>query len=302
MGYAILFSGQGMQHAGMLSWLVEDYLVQQTCNELGVNDWRTALSDTSWACANINAQILLTGINLAAWGQLSGALPQPSAVAGYSVGELASFATADVFDASTAIQLSRSRAQAMDRCALSVPSGLLAISGLPKMQVDYVCEEYGLAVAIENDSHAVVVGGPVAALRLAAVDAEGRGAHCTHLKVSLASHTHWMKDAAQEFALKLGQIALRAPRIPLFCNAVDRASTAIQAQQALSQQISKTVHWNTCMENIWARRVSCVLEVGPGAALARMWNQRFPDIPARSADEFANATSIAEWILRHSDY
>jgi hypothetical protein len=39
--------------------------------------------------------------------------------------------------------------------------------------------------------------------------------------------------------------------------------------------------WDDCMENIHARRVDCALEVGLGAALAPMWNQRFAAIPAR---------------------
>jgi [acyl-carrier-protein] S-malonyltransferase len=52
------------------------------------------------------------------------------------------------------------------------------------------------------------------------------------------------------------------------------------------------------MEGIAARRVSCVLEIGPGQALARMWNERFPQIPARSADEFRSAAGIAAWVAR----
>jgi [acyl-carrier-protein] S-malonyltransferase len=41
-----------------------------------------------------------------------------------------------------------------------------------------------------------------------------------------------------------------------------------------------------------------VLEVGPGAALASMWNRRFPDVPARSADEFRSADAVVDWVLR----
>jgi [acyl-carrier-protein] S-malonyltransferase len=47
------------------------------------------------------------------------------------------------------------------------------------------------------------------------------------------------------------------------------------------------------------RRVGCVLEIGPGAALARMWNQRFPDVPARSVDEFRSRSAIVDWVKRH---
>jgi [acyl-carrier-protein] S-malonyltransferase len=42
--------------------------------------------------------------------------------------------------------------------------------------------------------------------------------------------------------------------------------------------------------------VRCVLEVGPGSALSRMWNSRNPTLPARSVDEFRTADAIARWV------
>jgi [acyl-carrier-protein] S-malonyltransferase len=55
------------------------------------------------------------------------------------------------------------------------------------------------------------------------------------------------------------------------------------------------------MENIAARKVTCVLEVGPGQALARMWNQRFPTVPARACDDFRSAAAIAAWLNSKSN-
>ena len=299
MGYGLLFPGQGMQHAAMLPWLQHDALVAQTCAALEVSDWRQAQADPDWAYRNLNAQRLLTGLGLAAWGQLAPALPPPLAVAGYSVGELASFAAAGVLDAPTALALAAARARAMDRCAGADSGGLLAVSGVSAAQLAPLCLRFGLAVAIENDSHAHVLGGPLAALDQAAAALQGQGAHCTRLHVGLASHTHWMAAAAAEFARVLATCPMRAPRVALFCNAVDRVSRADEAAAALGQQIAQTVRWSSCMENIHARRVRCVLEVGPGTALARMWNQRYPDIPARSADEFSAAASLVAWVQRH---
>ena len=50
------------------------------------------------------------------------------------------------------------------------------------------------------------------------------------------------------------------------------------------------------MENIRARNVACVLEIGPGQALTRMWNEAYPDIPARSCDEFRSAGGVRKWL------
>ena len=300
MSFAIVFSGQGMQHAAMLPWLAEDALVEQMRRTLGIGDWRAQLGDAAWASRNTHAQVLLTGLNLAAWTQLSASLSPPAAVAGYSVGELASFAAAGVFDADTALALASTRARLMDRCADAAPGGLLAVSGMAPAQIERLCAESGCQVAIDNDSHAVVLGGTHAALAAAQPLALAAGAACTRLKVDVASHTPWMRAAADEFALALATLPLRAPRVPLFSNLGERISSGAQAARDLALQMAHTVRWSACMDHIHSRRVGCVLEIGPGAALARMWNQRFPEVPARSADEFRSASAIIDWVQRHA--
>jgi len=300
MSFAIVFSGQGMQHAAMLPWLADDdELVERTRRELGVADWRAHLGDPDWASRNANAQVLLTGLDLAAWAQLSRLLPTPVAVAGYSVGELASFAAAGVFDAGRALTLAGARARAMDRCAAAAPGGLLAVSGLSALQVEQLCASSGAALAIDNGDHAVVLGGPHAAMHAAQRTAEAAGARCTRLAVDVASHTPWMRAAVDEFAQVLATGPLRAPRIALFSNAADRITSGALAAEALALQIAQTVRWSACMDHLRARQVACVLEIGPGAALARLWNQRYPEVPARSADEFRSASAIAGWVSRN---
>ena len=32
---------------------------------------------------------------------------------------------------------------------------------------------------------------------------------------------------------------------------------------------------------------------------SRMWNKRFPKVPARSVDEFRSTSAIVAWVLRH---
>jgi [acyl-carrier-protein] S-malonyltransferase len=96
------------------------------------------------------------------------------------------------------------------------------------------------------------------------------------------------------------QVRLRPPPGPPFGSTGDRIVDAKAAAQALAAQIASTVLWDQCLESVRARNVACVLEVGPGAALAAMWNQRFPEIPARSADEFQDAGAIVDWIERHA--
>lgn len=295
MRYALVFSGQGMQHAAMLPWLARDDTVRAVEALLGGN-WRERLGDAAWAGRNANAQVLLTGLGMAAWGQLAPLLPPPAVVAGYSVGEMAAFGAAGVYDVPSAIVLAQQRAACMDRAAAHCDTGLLAVTGLAPDVLAALCGRCDLEESIRNGCDSVVVGGPRAALDEAARWAAAQGARCTPLNVALASHTSWMRDAAVAFAQVLAPLPLGPPRTVLLSNVLGRVRDATQAREALAQQVDHTVHWGQCMEAIAAQRVDCVLEIGPGQSLARMWQQQCPDVPARSVDEFRSAASAARWV------
>nr|WP_145552667.1 acyltransferase domain-containing protein [Variovorax boronicumulans] len=299
MAWGLLFSGQGGQHPGMLPWLAEDGLTRSVAARLGVADWRTALADAVWSARNAHAQCLLTGLALAAWSQLAPLVPPPAAIAGYSVGELAAFSAAGVFDASTTLDLAQTRAAAMDRCAAQSPGGLLGLSQCaPAVLGRLLADEGDLAIAIRNGVDSVVLGGPPAALARAQAAAEAAGAHATRLRVAVASHTPSMQPAAAAFAEHLASLPLARPHTPLFSNVADRIASAAQAREALAAQIATTVRWDECMDNLQARGVDRVLELGGGQALARLWNRRHPGVPARAADEFRSRPAIAAWLTR----
>ncbi|HSW17383.1 MAG TPA: acyltransferase domain-containing protein [Ramlibacter sp.] len=302
MSFALLFSGQGTQHPAMLPWLADDDpLVRDLRARLGVADWRQSLADPGWAERNDNAQTLLTGLTLAAWSQVAPRVESPAAVAGYSVGELAAFSAAGVIAPDVALALAPQRAEAMDRCAARSPGGLLAVSGLSAAKLKQLRAETGLALAIRIGEDSIILGGPEAALTEAQRIASLAAAQCTRLRVNVASHSPWMREAAESFARTLAHVPFQSPRVALFSNAADRIRDAASARSALAAQIASTVRWDECMENIMARQVRCVLEVGPGQALARMWNQRYPSVPARACDDFRSAQAIAAWLTSHAD-
>jgi [acyl-carrier-protein] S-malonyltransferase len=299
MTLAVVFSGQGMQHPHMLPWLQADATSQCLQRHLGVDDWRGALADPAWAMVNRHAQILLTVTSLAAWGQLSPHLPRPVAMAGYSVGELAAGSAAGMFGFDDATALAADRAQLMDVCARQHPGGLMAVSGLAAEATQTLCAQTGLSVAICNGPQAVVLGGTAAALDRASRLAQEAGAHVTRLRVDLASHTPAMHDAVAALEPVLRAIPWQLPALPLCTHQGDRITRVDQARHALARQTANTVDWYACMEFVRSRQPGCVLQVGPGASLARLWNQTVPDIPARSVDEFRSVEAIVRWVGDH---
>jgi [acyl-carrier-protein] S-malonyltransferase len=189
----------------------------------------------------------------------------------------------------------------MDRAAAAAPGGMLGVTGLGPRAIDALCADTGLSIAIRIDVDAVVLGGRVDALARAERIATARNAKCSRLPIEVASHTPSMAGAAGAFEAALQAVRMQAPKVALFTNAADRVHTAEAASQALSRQIAQTVEWTHCLDGIHARQPSCVLEIGPGAALAAMWNRRHPDVPARSADEFRSADAVVDWVSRHVD-
>jgi [acyl-carrier-protein] S-malonyltransferase len=304
--YALLFSGQASQHPAMLPWLEFEPAAAPTLQAMGSRlgpDWRQALHDPDRRGDNALAQVLITGTSLAAWAAMRDRLPtQPAAVAGYSVGELPAFACAGVFSAEQALALAAQRAALMDQAVAGLNTGLLSVSGIPEAAVLAHCPPLGLECAIRvNVKHAIFAGG-TEALAQAAPALVAIGAVCKPLAVRVASHSSWMAPAARAFAEVLKGLPFAPPACPIALNASGVLSRQPdELRQALSRQLASTVQWASCMDAIAERQISCVLEIGAGSALARMWNERHPGIPARSLDDFQHLAGALDWIGRHMD-
>ncbi|HJE62856.1 MAG TPA: acyltransferase domain-containing protein [Alcaligenes faecalis] len=306
MKIALLFSGQGMQYADMLPWMNPAHpLLLQMQEQLHVPDWRAAMRDSSWASTNAHAQVVLTACALAAWQQLQEQVPalqsssqSLAAVAGYSIGELAAACVAGVLSTSDTVKLAGQRAALMDQAGAGQDSSMLAVSGVSIRTIEQWCQVQGAALAIRNGPDSAVCAGPRDKLASLGKFAQEQGARCTALAVNIASHTHWMSSAAQAFQEKLNHSELAAPALPWPTNAGVWVHNAMTAAQALSAQMMQTVQWDSCMEQIEERQPNVVLEIGPGRSLATMWNQRYPEIPARSVDEFQTLDGLQRWLSR----
>ena len=300
MSYALLFPGQGSQHAEMLPWLESQAAAQPTLQRMAQAigaDWRVRLQDSDFLHANAIAQPLVTGTALAAWAVLQPLLKTaPAIVAGYSVGELPAFACAGVFDTAAALSLATRRAAAMDRAGAGAITGLLSVSGLP---ADQVAAPLECAIRLGPTHH--IFAGRRVELEAAEPLLTAAGAQCKWLEVRLASHSSWMTTASVEVAALLQALPLAAPDCPVATNFSGNATRRVEVlRHDLAQQISHTVEWAACMEAVAERGVHCVLELGAGHALAKLWAQRFPDIPVRSLEDFRSPEAVAAWVRRHA--
>jgi len=301
MRYAVLFPGQGSQQPGMLPWLEAEAAAQPMLEamdrQLGA-PWRQVLADSSQVHRNAVAQVLVTGTAAAAWASLASRMPvRPVAVAGYSVGELVAAVAAGALDAVAMLHLAAQRAACMDAAVPAGDTGLLAVSGLPTQAVLQCAAARDAQLAIDLGEAQTVLAGRSETLAVLAAQLGAMGAHCTHLPITLASHSRWMRSAVRPFAGAVAGVAMARPVCPVAVNAgggLVRDAEALRT--ALAGQLAQPVCWAACQDAVAERRPDRVLEVGGGEAMARLWRGRHPDVDVRSLVDFRSPEGAATWL------
>jgi [acyl-carrier-protein] S-malonyltransferase len=251
---------------------------------------------------NRTGQILCALQALAAGELLHTHLSNGFIVAGYSVGEVAAWGVAGLIEPADVLDLIVTRAAAMD--AASQPGdGLLFIRGLSRQSVDRLCERYAVDIAIVNPGEAFVLGGSQDGLNAATQDAKQNGAErIIRLGVSVASHTRGLTSASMAFrdALSNLRLAARLPARIRLISGIDAAAVldVTKGLDKLAAQISQTIHWADCLAACVEAGASVFLELGPGRALAEMAAAAYPQIPARSLDDFKTIDGLQNWLSR----
>ncbi|HWW05283.1 ACP S-malonyltransferase [Collimonas sp.] len=302
---ALLCPGQGGQHAAMFDLAGSDpaaaALLQQWLPETQLGQpLQQILADDALLFSNRLAQPLIVAATAAVWSALQPLLPGPALVAGYSVGEIAAYHVAGAVSAPQAIRLAASRAELMDACLQAEsPQVLFAVNGVAVRSLAALLAQHSLYVAIETDADSCIAGGLARDMHLAAKEIAHLGGRIRLLPVTVASHTPLMDGAVLPFAQQLRQEFSADPQLPVLSGLSGQA--LIKKEQAitvLSQQMAQTIHWSACMDACAEQGVTAALELGPGAALARMLHARHPQIACRSVSEFRSLQGVRSWLQR----
>jgi len=304
---ALLCSGQGTQHREMfrLSGEAADapMIFAAAARALGADprDFVRVAADAA-LYANRAAQVLCVTQALAARALLADSIPDRHIVAGYSVGEVAAWGVAGLLGAEQTISLASARAEIMSRAA-GAGDGLGSVRGLPCGTVERLAREAGTEIAIVNPNDSFVVGGSAAAVHHFCEAALAAGAQrAAPLRVGVASHTSRLTAAVAPFreAIAAHCPAVSRPGV-LLLSALDGSAVAdVKAgADGLARQIGGRIHWSACLDAAVEGGAGLFLELGPGRALAEMAHGAYPDIPARSLDDFRSPAGLRSWIGRN---
>jgi [acyl-carrier-protein] S-malonyltransferase len=289
----LLCPGQGDQHPDMFNLARSSSAAAALLDQLNVK----AEGDIF---ANRNAQPLIVAATLGMWQAIRDFAPSPALVAGYSVGELSAYGVAGALTATQAVSLATRRAQLMDDCQRSAPGqALLSITGPTLANGSSQASAYGFHISIETAEDSCIVGGPAAQADQLQQAIQAAGGRSKRLPVEVASHTAYMQNAVTPFAQALDAAPFQPMHAPVLAGTdaaiVDSKPRAIET---LSRQLSQKIRWLACMDAAAEAGITVALELGPGAALSRMLQNRHPHIATRSVADFRTLDGIHQWLDR----
>ena len=198
---------------------------------------------------------------------------KPSMVAGHSLGEFSALVAAGALNFEDGLRLVYARAMAMQKACEAAPSTMAAIVGLADEKIEEICAEVNkegnvVVPANYNCPGQLVISGNVEAINEACEKLKAAGAkRALPLKVGGAFHSPLMQPAKDELQAAIEKTEFSAPQCPVYQNVDGKPHTdPADIKQNLIAQLTSSVRWTSCVQNMIADGADDFTECGPGKA------------------------------------
>ncbi|MGM9777299.1 MAG: ACP S-malonyltransferase [Prevotella sp.] len=202
---------------------------------------------------------------------------KPSMVAGHSLGEFSALVAAGALNFEDGLRLVYARAMAMQKACEAAPSTMAAIVGLSDDKIEEICAEVSkegsvVVPANYNCPGQLVISGNVEAINEACEKLKAAGAkRALPLKVGGAFHSPLMQPAKDELQAAIEKTEFSAPQCPVYQNVDGKPHTdPADIKANLIAQLTSSVRWTSCVQNMIADGADDFTECGPGKALQGM--------------------------------
>ncbi|MBV4395962.1 ACP S-malonyltransferase [Advenella alkanexedens] len=306
MKIAFVFPGQGSQTVGMLNNWAENQTVTQVIERASAalgQDLAAMIAEGPAEQLNLttNTQPVMLAASYAMYqAYVEAAGPQPSLMAGHSLGEYSALAAAGSFSLEDAVRLVRIRADAMQAAVPVGTGGMAAILGLDDDTVRQVCADAAQGEVVEavnfNAPAQVVIAGHKAAVERACDLAKQAGAkRALPLPVSAPFHSSLLKPAASVLEKALSGIEIAMPSVDVINNVdVAVAATPDAIRDALVRQAWHPVRWVETIRAMKQQGVTHVVECGPGKVLSGLVKRIEPEMTGISIYDPASLQAALE--------
>ncbi len=202
---------------------------------------------------------------------------QPAMVAGHSLGEFSALVAAGALSFEDGLKLVYARAMAMQKACEAAPSTMAAIVGLADDKIEEICAEVSkpgnvVVPANYNCPGQLVISGNIEAINEACEKLKAAGAkRALPLKVGGAFHSPLMQPAKDELEAAIEKTEINAPKCPVYQNVDGKPHTEpSDIKKNLIAQLTSSVRWTACVQNMIADGADDFTECGPGKALQGM--------------------------------
>ncbi|MDG2959352.1 ACP S-malonyltransferase [Bisgaard Taxon 10/6] len=306
--FAMVFPGQGSQSVGMLAELAEQFPVvtetfKQASDVLGYDLWAlTQQGPAEELNKTWQTQPALLAASVAIYRVWQQQYPdlKPEVMAGHSLGEYSALVCAGVIDFEDAIQLVELRGKLMQQAVPEGAGAMYAIIGLDNETIIKACKtaeqgEVVSAVNFNSPGQVVIAGSKDAVERAAAACKEAGAKRALPLSVSVPSHCALMKPAADQLAVSLESVAVKAPSIAVINNVDVKTENGADAiRTALVRQLYSPVRWTETVEKMAAQGIEVLLEMGPGKVLTGLTGRIVKELSAQAVNDVKSLEAAKE--------
>ena len=272
---AFIFPGQGAQYVGMGKDFYEEFPI---CRQTIEKAAEISKLDLEKICFEENEKISITEYTQIAMTAVEAAILKAleekgfysDMTAGLSLGEYGALLASGAMSLEDIFYTVRKRGIYMQE---AVPKGgaMAAVLGMEAELIEMICEETQgiVSVANYNCPGQIVITGEETAVAAAGEALKAAGARrVIPLKVSGPFHCELLKGAGEKLGQELEKVEIQSFTVPYVTNVTAQYVTGPeQVKELLVSQVSSSVRWQQCVEQMIDDGVDTFIEIGPGKTL-----------------------------------